>query len=341
MTHPFTDFAARLRGFIRRHSPETPPCDRLTPPDSEASFNALALDLVALQYAAVPAYRALCDMRATTPAHVSDWREVPAVPTASFKDLELTSLAPAERTVAFHSSGTTEQRPSRHFHSAESLALYDASLRPWFQAHLLDGIEELVEDGRLGPLDKPAFLSLTPPPTAAPHSSLVHMIGSVIESFGSRDSIFAGRIGSDAVWELDMDRLLFALRKSMCANRPVFLLGTAFNFVHLVDHFAGNNIRYRLAEGSRVMETGGYKGRSRSMPKRELHVLITRHLGIQAAGIVTEYGMSELSSQAYERDGVLRFPPWARVRIMDPETGGEVTGLHRNRRPRHPARRRL
>lgn len=176
----------------------------------------------------------------------------------------------------------------------------------------------------MGPLDKPGFLSLTPPPSEAPHSSLAHMMGTVISAFGSRDSLFAGRIGADGVWELDMDRLLFALRKSMCANRPLWLLGTAFNFVHVVDHFIANNMRYRLAEGSRVMETGGYKGRSRSMPKHELHALITKHLGIPSQRIVTEYGMSELSSQAYEHGGVLRFPPWARVSIIHPETGAEV-----------------
>jgi hypothetical protein len=129
----------------------------------------------------------------------------------------------------------------------------------------------------------------------------------------------------------------------MCANRPVALLGTAFSFVHLLDHFAANNIRYRLAEGSRVLETGGYKGRSRTLPKAELNQLITKHLGIPASHIVCEYGMSELSSQAYDLQvgnaergtrneaRVFRFPPWARVRVISPETGSEIaegeTGL--------------
>jgi hypothetical protein len=128
--------------------------------------------------------------------------------------------------------------------------------------------------------------------------------------------------------------------------------------VHLLDHFAANNIRYRLAEGSRVLETGGYKGRSRSLPKTELHELITKHLGIPASHIVCEYGMSELSSQAYDKmieatdkhgsntdseiqnsklkaqnSRTFHFPPWARVQIISPESGREVgdgkTGLIR------------
>ena len=109
------------------------------------------------------------------------------------------------------------------------------------------------------------------PLTLAPYSSLVHMFETVRRKFGSRDSVFTGKVDDQKAWALDIDQTLFALRKSMCANRPLAILGTAFSFVHLLDHFAANNIRYRLAEGSRVLETGGYKGRSRSLPKSELH----------------------------------------------------------------------
>ncbi len=90
-------------------------------------------------------------------------------------------------------------------------------------------------------------------------------------------------------------------------------------------------MRYRLAAGSRVMETGGYKGRSRVLSKTDLHAGIGRHLGIAPDHIVCEYGMSELGSQAYGRSVdagaglVLRFPPWARVRVVSPETGAEVS----------------
>jgi hypothetical protein len=103
-----------------------------------------------------------------------------------------------------------------------------------------------------------------------------------------------------------------------------------------------------------VMETGGYKNRSRAMPKAELHALITKQLGISRGNIICEYGMSELSSQAYAvtsdeccvKDARVsqthhaslithhfHFPPWARVQIISPETGREVaeseTGLVR------------
>jgi hypothetical protein len=122
----------------------------------------------------------------------------------------------------------------------------------------------------------------------------------------------------------------------------LLLLGTAFSFVHLLDYLVGRGLQVGLPAGSRVMETGGYKNRSRTMPKAELHALITKQLGITPENIIFEYGMSELSSQAYARvrpgrarsgSSVFHFPPWARVQIISPETGSEVadgeTGLIR------------
>ena len=346
MQNDFTAYAARLREFIRRHAPDAPPADRLAPAEADSQFAALARELFGLQFQANPPFRALCLLRGLTPDTWRDWRGLPALPTEAFKEAEVTCLPVADRVAVFHSSGTTQQARSRHHHSTESLALYEASLKPWFQQHLLGDLEELIENEQLRPWEKPGFLALTPPPAAAPHSSLVHMLEAVVREFGASDSLFAGGLDAEGTWTLDLDRLLFAVRKSMCANRPLVLLGTAFNFVHLLDHFAAHNIRYRLAAGSRVMETGGYKGRSRELPKRALHALITKHLGIPPERIVTEYGMSELSSQAYEagsaergaRSGeesvrTFRFPPWARALVISPETGREVaeggTGLLR------------
>jgi hypothetical protein len=311
---------------------------------ADAAFNELAFSLFALQFSAIEPYRKFCETRNVTPAKITHWTQIPALPTSAFKELEITILKPEQRTHVFHSSGTTEQIPSRHFHNTDSLKLYEASLLPWLQKHFLADWDELQENEVVGPIDKPGMIFLTPHPALAPNSSLVHMFETVRRQLASRDSLFTGKLDEQKAWSLDMDQTLFALRKSMCANRPVCILGTAFSFVHLLDHFAANNIRYRLAEGSRVLETGGYKGRSRSLPKAELHELITRHLGIPASHIICEYGMSELSSQAYDvsiQNEKLRtqnkrsfqFPPWARVQIISPETGREVgegdTGLIR------------
>jgi hypothetical protein len=164
------------------------------------------------------------------------------------------------------------------------------------------------------------------------------MLDRVRRQWGTSDSVFAGRVTTAGGWVLDQEKLLFALRKSLGANRPVLLAGTAFSFVHLLDYLAANKLCYQFAAGSRVMETGGYKGRSRSLPREELHGLLQTHLGIPREFIVCEYGMCELSSQAYDWQipdpasgaaparfpRLFRFPPWARVKFICPEKGAEA-----------------
>ena len=306
------------------------------PPADDAAFNRLAIDLFRLQFDHVPPYRRLCQARGVAPDKISRWTEIPPVPTVAFKEWDLSSLPAAGRTTVFHSSGTTAQRPSRHFHNAESLSLYESSLLPWFRKHLLPDA------------DRFALISLTPSPFLAPRSSLAHMLGAVHREFGSAESRFTGATDGTGAWLLDSDTAATALRNAGAGNQPVAILGTAFSFVHLLDALAPSGVCLRLPRGSRAMETGGYKGRARQFPKAELHSLITRHLSIPASHIVSEYGMSELSSQAYDhavcadasmlrpsRPSTLQrafhFPPWARARVVSPETGVEVadgeTGL--------------
>ena len=329
------------------------------------------------------------------------------MPTAAFKEMEVTSLPESERRTVFHSSGTTKQKPSRHFHHAESLANYETSLLPWFARHLLpeqfltltlspsererknkpgrgDNFEptvrgETVQGDSLSPSDGervrvrvardfgiriPAtFIFLTPSPSLAPHSSLVHMFETVRREFGSGDSRFTGGVDAKGAWTLDLKKLLLVLRRATDADGPVIILGTAFNFARLLDHLAEANVSFHFPVGTRLLETGGYKGRSRAIPKHELYSLMTKHLGIPRSHIVSEYGMSELSSQGYDQavpsfgfrgtnshsetlgahtteiadsqspianrqspmgPRAFHFPPWARAQIVSPETGREV-----------------
>jgi hypothetical protein len=376
MTTELSNFAARLREIILSEGrvPRGPDSElRNHNGDSCNSplrdFNSLALELFALQFQHNAAYRKICEARGLTPEVVEHWTRIPAVPTAAFKELELTCLAPAERPAVFHSSGTTEQKPSRHFHNAESLAVYEASLWTWFEKRFLRSADSLsASSEKRGQAVRAPLVILTPSPMQAPHSSLVHMFETVRQKLGgasvpalsSRRSRwggeggsraeFPGSIAADGSWVLDFDAALKALRESCANGKPLIMLGTAFSFVHLLDFLAEQDLRFQLPAGSQVMETGGYKNRSRSLPKAELHQLITERLGVPPSHIICEYGMSELSSQAYDGRAALlrgqdwgraaarpyrvfRFPPWARVQIVSPETGREVaegeTGLIR------------
>ena len=307
---------------------------------ADERFNQLALELFVRQFEANPVYQAWCHARGRNLGSVEHWTQIPAVPTVAFKELELSSIPAAERSVVFHSSGTTEQKPSRHFHSAASLAVYEASLTHWFNHHL----------GAAGPLH-----FLTPSRQAAPHSSLIYMFETLRQQRSLPPSAFLGNLAGDGSWALDFPAVLAELQSASATGRPMTLLGTAFSFVHLLDYLAEHQLRFRLPPGSHVMETGGYKNRSRTLPKAELHALINEKLGIPASHILCEYGMSELSSQAYDNvtgdacqvtrkdsgeschpSPVTRhfsLPPWARVQVISPETGKPVgdgeTGLLR------------
>jgi hypothetical protein len=290
-------------------------------PAAEEEFNRLALALFAFQREAVPIYRELCERRKAGPESIRHWRDIPALPTTAFKEYEVSSIPAEERIRVFHSSGTTGQAPSRHFHNAESLSVYEASLLPWFQQHFFDSQPAPMK-----------LLFLTP--ETAPHSSLVHMFNTVRRNFGTPDSVFTGRIEADGLWSLDLEQTLAVVREAVGENAPIGLLGTAFSFVQLLDHLQSAGQRFALPRGSRVMETGGYKGRTRTVPRALFLLKLGRLLGVPASHVLGEYGMSELSSQAYaSAAGIFRFPPWARACVISPETGAALeedeTGLLR------------
>ena len=277
--------------------------------DDAARFGALALRLFAFQFEHCPPLRRFCEGRGRTPESVDDWRDIPLVPTGAFKELALRCF-PAEQTLrTFTTSGTSAARPGAlHL---DTLELYEASLLPSFRRHLLPDV------GRI------RLLVLGPPPDEAPESSLSHMFGCVVDVLGAPGSGFYLSRGG-----LETERLVDALRQ---AAEPVALCGAAFAFVHLLDALEQGGVRLALPAGSRVMETGGFKGRSRESSRDALDAQIEERLGIGPARVVNQYGMTELGSQFY--DSVLRepdarrrklAPPWTRVRILDPETGSDA-----------------
>ena len=331
MTSELSIFTAQLREFISFQSvdPEVTDSadDSSLAAHSDAEFGGYALVLFTLQFKHNAPYRKICEARGVTPDVVTHWSQIPAAPAIAFKEMEMTCLLPEQRTTTFLSSGTTDQKHSRHFHNAESLSIYEASLLPWFAGHVLSRSLSAPHAIR--------FIMLTPSPTEARHSSLVHMFETVRHRLGASDSSFVGRLSPEGTWTLNFEAATTALEQSCEVGRPIVLLGTAFTFVHLLDHVVEHGRKFKLPAGSVVMETGGYKGRSRNLPKAELHTLIVDHLGVPRSHIVSEYGMSELSSQAYDtgmdssritshESRPFHFPPWARAQIISPETGREV-----------------
>ncbi|MDE0474023.1 MAG: long-chain fatty acid--CoA ligase [Gammaproteobacteria bacterium] len=275
-------------------------------PLSDADFDDLARRISEQQWERNPVFARFCAARGVQRGSWSSWHALPPVPTRAFRDRGLVSRGPAQ--AVFRTSGTTGGAAERGEHRVPDLSLYHASLLPNFEAHLLP-------DGARLPL-----ISLIPSPLEVRDSSLSHMIGVVEAELVAETGYFVDRDG-----RLDEHGLRSALRGAEGAGDPVLVVGTAFAFVHLLDALATDGSRFRLPDGSRVMETGGFKGRSRTVPRKELYAAIDSRLGIPSDRIVNEYGMTELLSQFYEPvlTGGPRLhhpPPWVRTRVLDPAT---------------------
>ena len=289
---------------------------------ADDEFNHWALRVFRWQVASNAAYRGYCAGRGATPASVTGWEDVPPVPTSAFRHVRLLSLEPSKGPEAvFRTSGTTRGEGGRGEHPVASLALYRAALLPAFRAHVVPDQGHLP--GRL------PVLSLIPSADDAPHSSLSYMIVTAMSEWGDERSAWLA--GGDGA--LDEARLVSALRGVEAAGRPVLLAATAFALVHALDLLARGDTRVTLPQGSRLLETGGFKGRSRAVERDQLYAAVQARLGIPEHRIVNEYGMTELLSQFYEpvisapaaaaAPLAERFhvaPPWVRTRVLDPVT---------------------
>lgn len=276
--------------FMRRYAASPAP---------EAAFNALALAIFAFQYEKNALYGRFCRFEGAAPGRLRHWKEIPAMPAAAFKEMVLTSFPAREKRRVFKTSGTTTGSTGAHYF--KTLALYEASIGAPFERHVLAG-------------PKRAFHFLMPREREAPHSSLSYMMERVNRRFARGQGRFYVRDG-----EPDFAALAARLAGE---KGPVLLLSTAFALKGFLDFLEKGKKRLALARGSRIMETGGFKGRTRDVSKRALYASCGHHLGVR--DIVSEYGMTELSSQYYAGSGgVFRAPAWLRAVVVDPRTGRE------------------
>ena len=347
-----SSIATRVRGWIHRVTTEPHFAGSVS---AESEFNALARDVFHCQASQNAVYGAWLRSRSFLIDSVETWADIPCLPISAFKAGACTCLAEADRRHCFLSSGTTRpELRSRHFHSDESLETYEASVLPWFQAHYLPDFASWR--GRLfgGPLEPPDFLFLTPSAAQSPTSSLARMWSFIQKEFAPISSTFAGMVTPEGSWRLNPALAKRSLDQAVDFLRPVNLLGTALSFVELLEWMRSQDLVYKLPEGSRALETGGYKGRQVHITKAELYEELAQRLGLSPEAIVGEYGMSELSSQAYDlaaaasmgdpittgggpgseafgptqpdrrshRQRAFQFPPWVRTRVISPEHGG-------------------
>jgi hypothetical protein len=276
---------------------------------TDAEFDTLSGRVFRFQFEHNDTYRVFCEGRGIHPDRIASWQDAPAVPATAFKRLALRSTSGHPEAV-FRTSGTTAGSDARGRHFVPSLALYRASLVGPFRRHVMTGLE------------RAPFISLVPSPEMAPDSSLSWMIGAAAAVFATDVRWLV-----DARGRLDTDVLRGSLEEAASGRNAVVVLGTALALVHLLDAI-GERPSPPLPDGSRVMETGGFKGALRDVSREELRRRISGATGVPAERIVNEYGMTELLSQLYEpvieegpaAAGVHVPPPWLRVRALDPVT---------------------
>ncbi|HCW77881.1 MAG TPA: hypothetical protein DG084_02100 [Gemmatimonadetes bacterium] len=281
-------------------------------PWKEKAFQGVAQEVFGWQFELCDPYRSFCERRGVTPSSVSDWREIPAVPTTAFKYFDLvsspyTSIS-RKPDAAFYTSGTTLGSERRGCHFVPRESLYRAAFHEPFRQALLPDVNKI------------RVISLIPSPVAASHSSLSWMVGMAVDAFADEVDWL---IQANGEWARDAFDVLRAASEE---EAPVLVLGTALAFLHLKE--AGDEPSVTLPANSRAMVTGGFKGVRRAIGRSELYSTITDCTGIDRNRIVNEYGMTELLSQMYEpvlTEGIkaarrLAAPPWLSVRVLDPAT---------------------
>jgi phenylacetate-coenzyme A ligase PaaK-like adenylate-forming protein len=277
------------------------------PPES---FDALAIDLARFQAAHVPGYARLCAARGVDPSAFERASDAPAVPADAFKLASVFCFEDRAATVIFRTSGTTVG--ARGTHAMRDVRTYDAAALAFGRAMFARDLAAPVP-----------VLVIGPPEAEAPDSSLAHMCGLFARAFGVTeplDRTFFIRQGTLMVD--DLRARLAALGRA----DPVAILATSFALVHLTDVLGSDVLA--LPPRSRVMQTGGFKGRSREVVADDLRRAVARAFAVDERAVVSEYGMTELSSQLWEatlvderaRPGIYVEPPWLRVVAVDPES---------------------
>jgi hypothetical protein len=281
-------------------------------PDFEFDFNDLALRIFEHQSRFNEPYARYCASLGVTNATLpARWQEIPLVAAAAFKETALCTFDPSSAEIIFETSGTTTGSGGIHY--MEDARLYDASLIAGFDYGVLRDTSDPLR-----------YCMLLASPAQSPRSSLSYMMNRAAKVFGDGAESWYFDGG-----KLEAGRFIEDIRKARNNNVPVCIAGTAFAFVNLLDELAQRQMRIAqpLPSGSRIMETGGFKGRARAVERIDLYKQLGDVFGLPPHHIIGEYGMTELSSQYYDVTYDVRrskdSPPWLRSYAVD-ENGNRL-----------------
>jgi hypothetical protein len=234
------------------------------------------------------------------------------VPISAFKDATLSCIAPAECERVFMTSGTTRGDVKGRNHHP-TIAVWDLSMRSNFERHFMAGRSRMP------------MLTLFPDERELQNSSLARYLSLATRTFGTEGS----RAYVSVDGGLDVEGVCEALTQAQSRGEAVAVLGASFSFVHLLDAMAQRGLRFELPSGSRLLDTGGYKGQSRELAPDAFYDALASGFGVPRDRCINMYGMTELSSQFYDAGNAVVpsikvGPHWVRTRVVDPLTGRDL-----------------
>jgi phenylacetate-coenzyme A ligase PaaK-like adenylate-forming protein len=254
---------------------------------SQKQFEKIALKVFRHQYENNLVYQEFCDFLKVNKQTVKSLQQIPFLPIQFFKSHDVVSNAnPIQET--FTSSGTTGMITSKHL--VTDVSLYEQSYRLAFSEFY-------------GNIEDYAVLALLPSYLERSGSSLIYMVKDLIELSNN---------GHSGFYLHNYDELIAKLMELESSGQNVILIGVTYALLDLLEEQ-----KFQL-KNTIVMETGGMKGKRKEIIREELHQILGKGFGVSS--IHSEYGMTELLSQAYSLgNGIFECPAWMQILIRDPE----------------------
>jgi hypothetical protein len=261
----------------------------------------MALDIFRLQYEHNKIYKKYVNMLGVDPLRINCIEDIPFLPVQFFKNNAITTTE-FKPEIIFESSGTTGENISRHF--VKDISLYKKSFTKGFNLFY-------------GNPAKWCILGLLPGYLERQNSSLVTMVNDLINESENPYSGF---------YLHNHEKLYQALVYNEIREQPVLLIGVTFALLDFAEKYS-----MKLSHTT-IMETGGMKGRREEITREEIHTTLRDKLGVK--NIHSEYGMTELLSQAYSKEkGLFHCPPWMRVLVREENDPFAITVTPRTQKP--------
>lgn len=272
---------------------------------SSTVVNQVALEIFAYQYQHNPIYQQFAKAIGKTPNTVSSIIDIPYLPISFFKTHQVITtpnIPLKEKFITFESSGTTQTNTSKHY--VKDIAVYEKSFTTAF--------EQVY-----GKPDQYCIIALLPAYLERKNSSLVYMAKALINKSSHAQSGF---------YLYNYEALHQTLLALEAAQQPTILMGVTFALLNFAATYT-MQLKHTI-----IIETGGMKGRKKELTRQEVHHILRSQLDVQH--IHSEYGMTELLSQAYStHNGVFTCPPWMQVLIRNEQDPLDIQSYHTLQQP--------